>query len=80
MPIRAVATALIGRGYDVTILTGSDYKEKFEDVGAAFIPLEGEADITEARTAELIKSFVAVVPPPTGDACMYAPRPEYTSP
>ncbi|CZR52954.1 related to N-glycosyltransferase [Phialocephala subalpina] len=70
MPIRAVATALIGRGYDVTVLTGSDYKEKIEDIGATFVPLEGKADLTEAIMAKLIKNFVAVIPPPTGDALM----------
>ncbi|KAE8445458.1 hypothetical protein EG329_013348 [Mollisiaceae sp. DMI_Dod_QoI] len=70
MPVRAVATGLISKGYNVMVLTGSDYKEKFEEIGATFVPLEGESDITQARLAVLIENLVKVIPTPTGDALM----------
>ena len=48
MPLRAIAKELIVRGYDVTFVTGSAFKERIEGIGARFIPLEGYADWSEA--------------------------------
>jgi UDP:flavonoid glycosyltransferase YjiC (YdhE family) len=47
MPIRAIAKALVLRGYEVTFVTGSAYRELIEAIGANFIPLEGYSDLTE---------------------------------
>jgi UDP:flavonoid glycosyltransferase YjiC (YdhE family) len=57
MPLRAVGRELIARGYDVTFLTGSDYKQSIEDIGATFVSLTGESDLTEDR----IESFHGLI-------------------
>ena len=46
-PIATISKALIDRGYDVTIYTGSPYREKTEALGASFLPFPGKADWTE---------------------------------
>lgn len=38
---------LITRGYEVTFVTGSAYRETIEEIGASFVPLSGYADFTE---------------------------------
>jgi UDP:flavonoid glycosyltransferase YjiC (YdhE family) len=48
MPIKAIGKDLIARGYEVTFITGSTYKNLIENIGATFITLEGRADFTEA--------------------------------
>jgi hypothetical protein len=52
MPLRAVARELIARGYDVTFLTGSEYKQRIESIGATFVFLAGDADLDEQRIEE----------------------------
>lgn len=52
-PIRAIGKELVARGYDVTFITGSAYKESIEAIGAKLIPLEGRADYTEANLLDL---------------------------
>ena len=47
MPIRVIGKELVGRGYDVTFVTGSIYKKRIESIGAKLIPLEGIANVTE---------------------------------
>ncbi|KAH8589964.1 putative UDP-glucuronosyltransferase 2A3 [Bisporella sp. PMI_857] len=49
MPLRAIARSLIQRSYPVTFLTGTDYRSAIESIGATFVPLEGEADLTQER-------------------------------
>ena len=49
MPLRAIARALVQRDFDVTFLTGSDFKEAIESIGATFVSLKGEADLTQAK-------------------------------
>ncbi|PMD41106.1 glycosyltransferase family 1 protein [Hyaloscypha variabilis F] len=46
-PIATISKALIDRGYEVTIYTGSPYREKTKTIGASFLPLPGKADWTE---------------------------------
>ncbi|KAK0100580.1 hypothetical protein ONS95_007038 [Cadophora gregata] len=46
-PIRLVASELIKRGYEVTVLLPSAYKESFEKQNLTFVPLTGIADYTE---------------------------------
>ena len=62
-PLRAIARELIIRGYDVTFVTGSEYKESIREIGADFVPLFGVADITEKRLAEIVKSLASEKPP-----------------
>lgn len=40
-------TELIARGYEVTFVTASFSRKALEDIGASFVPLEGESDISE---------------------------------
>jgi UDP:flavonoid glycosyltransferase YjiC (YdhE family) len=53
MPVRAIANELVLRGYEVTFVTGSAYKEIIEAIGAKFIPLEGHSDFTEADVEKM---------------------------
>ncbi|RDW92675.1 hypothetical protein BP5796_02069 [Coleophoma crateriformis] len=46
-PIRFVASELIKRGYEITILLPSAYKESFKKLDLTFISLTGIADYTE---------------------------------
>jgi UDP:flavonoid glycosyltransferase YjiC (YdhE family) len=48
MPIRAIGKELVARGYKVTFVTGSFYKEILEAIGASLVPIEGYGDYTEA--------------------------------
>ncbi|KAH8800672.1 putative UDP-glucuronosyltransferase 2A3 [Xylogone sp. PMI_703] len=48
MPMRAVAKALIARGYQVYFLTGNARRAAIESIGARFVPLDGYADFTES--------------------------------
>ena len=48
MPIRAIAKELVARGYEITFITGSAYRQIIEEIGARFIPLSGYGDFTEA--------------------------------
>ncbi|PVH83676.1 glycosyltransferase family 1 protein [Cadophora sp. DSE1049] len=67
MPIRAVAKRIIAKGYNVTFLTGSEYQEKIESIGARFVSLQGDADFTEDKIAMMVKEFLDVIPPPSPD-------------
>ena len=42
--LRVIAADLVQRGYKVSFLTGSAFRESIEKIGARFIPLEGAAD------------------------------------
>ncbi|KAH8763871.1 glycosyltransferase family 1 protein [Hyaloscypha finlandica] len=46
-PIATISKGLIECGYEVTIYTGSTYREKTEVIGASFLPFPGKADWTE---------------------------------
>ncbi|KAH7356946.1 putative UDP-glucuronosyltransferase 2A3 [Rhexocercosporidium sp. MPI-PUGE-AT-0058] len=67
MPIRAVAKQIIARGYNATFLTGSEYQESIECIGAKFVALKGDADFTKDKIAEMVKEFLEAVPAPTSD-------------
>lgn len=49
MPIRAIGKELINKGYEVTFVTGSHYKESLEAIGASLVPIEGYGDYTEGE-------------------------------
>ena len=42
--LRVVGADLVQRGYTVSFITGSAFRESIEKLGACFIPLEGSAD------------------------------------
>jgi UDP:flavonoid glycosyltransferase YjiC (YdhE family) len=44
-PLRIVAADLVGRGHQVTFLSGKPFKKSIETTGAAFAPLTAEGDI-----------------------------------
>jgi hypothetical protein len=67
MSLRIIARLLIVRCYDVTFLTGSDFKQRIEDIGATFVSLEGLADVTEERLRQIIQEFINADPPRTQD-------------
>jgi UDP:flavonoid glycosyltransferase YjiC (YdhE family) len=46
-PVRLVASELIKRGYQVTVLLPHAYKESFQKLDLTFISLTGIADYTE---------------------------------
>jgi len=43
-PMRTIAADLVQRGHQVTVLTGTAFREMVEQTGAAFAPLTGRAD------------------------------------
>jgi hypothetical protein len=57
MPLRAVSRALINRGFTITFLTGSDFKDSIESIGATFVSLEGDADLTAAKLVTGFKNL-----------------------
>ena len=48
VPMLAVARALVARGHTVTVLTGTKYRARVEESGAAFLPLPAGADYDDA--------------------------------
>jgi UDP:flavonoid glycosyltransferase YjiC (YdhE family) len=46
-PMLALGAALVQRGHDVTVLTGSRFDERVRQVGASFVPLRGSADFDD---------------------------------
>ncbi|KAH6722063.1 putative UDP-glucuronosyltransferase 2A3 [Leptodontidium sp. MPI-SDFR-AT-0119] len=67
MPIRAVAKQVIAKGYKVTFLTGSEYQEQIESVGAEFVTLRGDANFTKDKIDKMVKDFLETVPAPSHD-------------
>jgi hypothetical protein len=47
VPIRAIAGNLVERGYDVTMVTGSSFRAKFEELGISFEPVTGYGDFID---------------------------------
>ncbi|GAB3429004.1 glycosyltransferase [Actinophytocola sediminis] len=43
-PMLAIAGHLVRRGHNVTVTTGSRFREAVEAIGARFVPLQGDAD------------------------------------
>ncbi|RKR87699.1 UDP:flavonoid glycosyltransferase YjiC (YdhE family) [Micromonospora pisi] len=52
-PMRAIAENLVQRGYPVTVLTGSQFRDPVERTGARFVALPGLADYDLSRFAEM---------------------------
>jgi UDP:flavonoid glycosyltransferase YjiC (YdhE family) len=61
-PMRPIVADLVGRGHDVTVLTGSKFADFFTSTGAAFAALQGQADYDYARFAEVFPD-IATAPP-----------------
>ncbi|TGO40177.1 hypothetical protein BHYA_0041g00440 [Botrytis hyacinthi] len=47
-PCKIIAKVLIERGYEVTILTGSQFGPGIEAIGATFVPLEGYSNFNDS--------------------------------
>ena len=48
VPMLAVARALVDRGHEVAVLTGTKYRDHVQGTGARFLPLPPEADYDDA--------------------------------
>jgi len=46
-PMRAVAQALVGRGHDVRVYTGSAFRDQVESSGATFVPWQAAPEFDE---------------------------------
>lgn len=53
MPIIPVIKNLVNRGYDVTVITGTGFKDKIDATGAEFLALEGRANYRDETFAEV---------------------------
>lgn len=62
-----VAKQVIAKGYKVTFLTGSEYQEQIESVGAEFVTLRGDANFTKDKIDKMVKDFLETVPAPSHD-------------
>jgi UDP:flavonoid glycosyltransferase YjiC (YdhE family) len=63
-PMRAVAADLVRRGHQVTVTTGSKYREAVEAVGARFAPLLGAADFDGDDVPALFPEILSIAPGP----------------
>lgn len=63
-PMRAIAADLVRRGHQVTVTTGSKYREAVEAVGAEFAPLLGAADFDGDDVPALFPEILSVEPGP----------------
>ncbi len=63
-PMRAVAADLVRRGHQVTVATGSQYREAVEAVGARFAPLLGAADFDGDDVPALFPEILSIAPGP----------------
>lgn len=63
-PMRAIAADLVQRGHQVTVTTGSNYREAVEAVGARFAPLLGAADFDGDDVPALFPEILEVAPGP----------------
>jgi len=70
MPLRAIAQQLIKLNYEVTFLTGSDYESVISSISATFVPLKGEADITEDKLKVMMREIINAKQPPPLDVIM----------
>lgn len=51
--LRVIAADLVQRGYQVSFITGSVFRESVEKIGARFVALEGEADFDASDMSKL---------------------------
>ncbi|KAF8915056.1 putative UDP-glucuronosyltransferase 2A3 [Mucidula mucida] len=63
-PMRAIANGLIQRGYEVTILTGPRYRESAEEMGAAFVALDGHLNDLDVDITKLLPGIMELTPGP----------------
>lgn len=55
--LRIIALDLVRRGYEVTFMTGSIFKDTVEKTGATFIPLSGNADFDCSKMKEFLPEW-----------------------
>lgn len=63
-PMRAIAADLVRRGHQVTVTTGSHYRDAVEAVGAHFAPLLGAADFDGDDVPALFPEILSIEPGP----------------
>ncbi|KAG4439700.1 hypothetical protein IFR05_004837 [Cadophora sp. M221] len=64
MPVRAVAKALVARGYEAIFTTNDEFKSMIEEIGAIFVPLLGRANFSMANVNSLFPEQDKNGPPP----------------
>jgi UDP:flavonoid glycosyltransferase YjiC (YdhE family) len=62
LPIRSIATDLVRRGHQVTVVTGSVFRDLIADTGARFVPLRGAADYDSTNMIEAFPGLVGLEP------------------
>ncbi|KAI9822666.1 MAG: hypothetical protein M1827_000385 [Pycnora praestabilis] len=62
--MRVIAAGLVERGFPVTFLTGTVFREFVQDAGAHFEPLEGKCDFDGGKLAELWPERAKLPPGP----------------
>lgn len=63
-PLLQIAAALVRRGHDVTMITGSRFDAQVEATGARFAPLSGVADFDDRALADTFPEVTKVAPGP----------------
>jgi UDP:flavonoid glycosyltransferase YjiC (YdhE family) len=64
MPMRAIAKALLARGYEITFVCASKYQKDMEKSGFEYFALEGSADFTEDELETRFKERNNIPPGP----------------
>lgn len=53
IPMLAIAKQLVARGYHVTFVSGSGYRQQAEAAGASFVPVQGYGDFYDLTSWDL---------------------------
>lgn len=53
IPMLAIASQLVARGYDVCFVSGSGYRQQAEAAGASFVPVHGYGDFYDLTSWDL---------------------------
>ncbi|KAK5653764.1 hypothetical protein OQA88_7921 [Cercophora sp. LCS_1] len=53
IPMLAIAKQLVARGYNVTFVSGSGYRQQAEAAGASFVPVQGYGDFYDLTSWDL---------------------------
>lgn len=62
MPVLSLVHGLTDDGYEATVVTGPAFEQKVRDVGADFVPLEGNADFDDHTLDDLVPGRKEMAP------------------
>lgn len=63
-PLLAIGRMLIAAGHEVVCLSGSDFRDRIEDIGAEFRPFSAGADFNRGDTHSVAAELKAIAPGP----------------